>query len=281
MNSHVLLKLGVAYKASLKHIVQYLILSVVFSGIIKMANSAPTNSALDMVKLPFEKNPPIPTYLFLTAQNNMWLEILEDGTVRANTCRTKYGALTEGSHSRTREASFTTSPNRNDNQSVIFLKGAVSNRFLCVTPKGHVYAAINYSEDNCGFFQEPRFEITGATVHFYKHSRHKYPANRGHRRFQLGFKKDGTVFVVKHVKDRKEENKPNISISKMNETIADLNGYKKECDHKVQRRFKFCRTVWKNFFNAKIIDLRRFRRYDCWEKIRRHKQDQKIKGGTG
>lgn len=30
-------------------------------------------------------------YLFLHANNNMWLEILKDGTVKANTCPTKYG----------------------------------------------------------------------------------------------------------------------------------------------------------------------------------------------
>lgn len=31
------------------------------------------------------------TYSFLHANNNMWLEILKDGTVKTNTCPTKFG----------------------------------------------------------------------------------------------------------------------------------------------------------------------------------------------
>ena len=103
MNSHVVLKLGVAYKANLKHIVQVIIFSVVFSGIITMTNSAslPTlndlafdknkNNSIDLFPIVPGERPVPELYLFLHANNNMWLEILPDGTVKSNTCPTKYG----------------------------------------------------------------------------------------------------------------------------------------------------------------------------------------------
>lgn len=103
MNSHVVLKLGVAYKANLKHIVQVIIFSVVFSGIITMTNSAPLptfnaqsfhknkNNSVDLFPIVPGERPVPELYLFLHANNNMWLEILPDGTVKSNTCPTKYG----------------------------------------------------------------------------------------------------------------------------------------------------------------------------------------------
>jgi len=90
MNSHVVLKLGVAYKANLKHIVQVIIFSVVFSGIITMTNSAslPTlnehafnknkNNSIDLFPIVPGERPVPELYLFLHANNNMWLEILPD-----------------------------------------------------------------------------------------------------------------------------------------------------------------------------------------------------------
>lgn len=103
MNSHVVLKLGVAYKANLKHIAQVIIFSVVFSGIITMTNSLPTsnelafhknkNNSVDMFPIVPGERPVPELYLFLHANNNMWLEILPDGRVKSNTCPTKYGKL--------------------------------------------------------------------------------------------------------------------------------------------------------------------------------------------
>lgn len=101
MNSHVFQKIGVAYKANLKYIVQIFLFSVVFVGLINSTYSAPVSTSFNDFSFSHNKNNSditIPSdrvnsnsYLFLHANNNMWLEILDNGMVKTNTCPTKYG----------------------------------------------------------------------------------------------------------------------------------------------------------------------------------------------
>lgn len=304
MNSHVFLKLGVAYKANLKHIVPIIIFSVVFSGIFTMSNSAPIkggplpngfsfHSSRNMSDILVPEEMDIKKeYLFLHANNNMWLEILKDGTVKANTCPTKYGALESGSHS----GKLTSNGNMADAKEVadnaaVYLRGVEAGKFLCVKNTGEVYASTEYNTD-CAFIQKPQFETTGGKYHYFKHLHHfskykrrtlnfKNGKRRKHHtvRFQLGFTEEGTVFVVQKHYQRKDKSMLSINramkVMPSNSTCTNQTKTPK----KPKLRFKFCRKVWKNYFRSSIKDIKRFRKYNCWDKLRQMRK--KITSDTG
>lgn len=156
-----------------------------------------------------------------------------------------------------------------------------------------------YHETDCAFVEKPQFETTGAKHHFFKHLHynntykrrsHKMDARltrheRRHKtvRFQLGFNTDGTVFVVKKHTQRKQKYKPMLSINIVKKEEIPSNS---TCGNvkKVKRRFKFCRKVWKNYFHTSVKNIRRFRKYDCWSKIRQYRKEKSQKkqiGDTG
>lgn len=132
---------------------------------------------------------------------------------------------------------------------------------------------------DCLFVQKPKIETNGSHVHYFKHLHYKTvyktKKRRKHKtvRFQLGFYNNGTVFVVQRHTQRRKENKPMISINRSFRTMPSLTECKLQIDiPKTKLRFKFCRRVWRNFFNASVKDLRRFRKYKCWDKLRRRRK---------
>ncbi|XP_052089669.1 uncharacterized protein LOC127726347 [Mytilus californianus] len=309
MNSHVFLKLGVAYKANLKHILPIIIFSVVFSGIFTMSNSAPINSGpfnlpndfsfhssrnMSDVLVPGDKDTKEQTYLFLHANNNMWLEILENGIVKANTCPTIYGALESGSHS----VKLTSNGNMKDVKEVadnaaVYLRGVEAGKYLCVRRTGEVYASKEYDETDCAFVQKPQFETNGGKYHYFKHlyysstyKRVRKGRMRNHKtvRFQLGFMENGTVFVVQRHTQRRDKHKPMLSINRAIKEMPTNTSCATQINppKKPKLRFKFCRKVWRNYFRSSIKDIRRFRKYNCWDKLRKmRKPNPEITSDTG
>lgn len=314
MNSHVFQKIGVAYTA--KYIVQIFLFSVVFIEYISSTYSAPLSPSFNDFSFSHNKNnsdvmvPPervnTDTYSFLHANNNMWLEILKDGTVKTNTCPTKFGALESGSHS---TMIGKMGLNQNDagkiaSEAAIYFKGVIAEKFLCVRRSGEIYTSKDYDDVDCAFEQIPKFENVGNNYHYFKHLYHnntystraslKKNKNRKAQyrkktktvRFQLGFNTNGSVFIVQRHTQRRDLHKPMLSINRvpkempLNEKCRDKN------IKKPKLRFKFCRRVWKNYFRSSVKDIRRFRKYDCWNKLRKDRRrklrnQQKRRGDIG
>lgn len=148
-----------------------------------------------------------------------------------------------------------------------------------------------YNTD-CAFIQKPQFETTGGKYHYFKHLHHfskykrrtlnfKNGKRRKHHtvRFQLGFTEEGTVFVVQKHYQRKDKSMLSINramkVMPSNSTCTNQTKTPK----KPKLRFKFCRKVWKNYFRSSIKDIKRFRKYNCWDKLRQMRK--KITSDTG
>ncbi|KAJ8298203.1 hypothetical protein KUTeg_024734 [Tegillarca granosa] len=158
------------------------------------ATKAPEEAKLPNYKLPWNKATKKPHAVqgqkfFLSTKNSSWFEVLENGTIRGNTCRTKYGLLESRSH-----------------ESTTVLKGIASNRYICLSEKGVLYTDTTFNPIDCAFLEKARFE-NNKTVKYITYGHHKHNRSDGKsksQRYHFGINCNGKVVVTKEGLSDKE-----------------------------------------------------------------------------